>query len=91
MLHKDHSGEIVLKKPARSLGMDSNSILEEIMESTERPEFVQAALAEIFLQIQEGNIERAEQEIGVLMEKIGQDPELARADAMIRRKQLIGR
>ena len=91
VLTQDPEKGLQVNQPTRSYGMDSNSVLETIMDVSERPELVRAALSEIFLQISEGDLEQAQQSVTALMAKIGEDPELAKANAMILRKQLVGK
>jgi predicted ATP-binding protein involved in virulence len=83
---------IVAQKPAHSFGRDSNSILEDIMNVSERPQEIKQDILKLFQLIDEGDLQQAQklrQDIG---EKIGLDePELVKAGVSIKRKEILNR
>ncbi|NQU21500.1 MAG: AAA family ATPase [Candidatus Nealsonbacteria bacterium] len=85
----EHDVRIV--RPDSAYGLDTNRILEDIMAVSERPQLVKTALRRLFRAIEDGNIEAATDRLEKLRGKIGSDPELAKADAMIRRKEILAR
>lgn len=89
-LHREEGG-IVWGQPAESFGMDSNRVLSEIMGTDERPHDIKARLEALFTLIGDGNLVGAREAAEALRAEIGVDPEIVKADAVIRRKELIGR
>ena len=89
---KTTSEGTVAECPPYSFGRDSNRILEDVMGVPARPLEIKNRLKTLFKLIDEGNIAKArecqkelEQEIGV------EEPEFAGAEALIRRKEILGR
>lgn len=81
---------IIATTPTSSFGRDTNSILEDLMEVPERPQQIKDKLQELFICIDNGNIETAKQIRHQLAEQIGEDePEFVRADILIRRQQIL--
>ena len=78
-------------RPHGAYGLDSNRILEDVMAVSDRPQPIKTALRRLFRAIEDGNIEAATARLEKLRGKIGADPELAKADAMIRRKEILAR
>jgi predicted ATP-binding protein involved in virulence len=90
-LHREEGG-IVWGQPAESLGMDSNRVLSEIMGTDERPHEIKARLEALFTLIGDGDLAGAREAVKALRaDEIGVEPELVKADTVIRRKELIGR
>jgi predicted ATP-binding protein involved in virulence len=84
--------DIVVTKPQYSYGRDSNRILEDLMEETERPAEIQDQLGELFSLIHQGHLSESQQLVKQLSETIGaSEPELAKAEVMIKRREIIGR
>jgi predicted ATP-binding protein involved in virulence len=90
ILHREGGG-IVWGQPGESFGMDTNRVLSEIMETDERPHDIKARLEALFTLIGDGDLAGAREAAAALRADIGVDPELVKADAVIRRKELIGR
>jgi predicted ATP-binding protein involved in virulence len=83
---------VVVKRPERSYGRDSNRILEDIMGVSKRPPEIEARILELFRIIHEGELDRAKDLIQDLATEIGIDePELIRATSTIHRREVIGR
>jgi predicted ATP-binding protein involved in virulence len=83
---------VVVKRPERSYGRDSNRILEDIMGVSKRPPEIETRILELFRIIHDGELDRAKDLIQDLAIEIGIDePELIRAASTIHRREVIGR
>jgi predicted ATP-binding protein involved in virulence len=83
---------VVVKRPERSFGRDSNRILEDIMGVPKRPAEIETRILELFRIIHDGELDRAKDLIQELATEIGIDePELIRASSTIHRREVIGR
>lgn len=83
---------VTARHPESSYGRDSNRILEDVMGVPERPQTIKDSLRQLFRLIEEGNLDSARQLQHQLEQQIGDDePEFARADVLIRRKEILGR
>lgn len=90
-LKETSPGEITIKK-IDAYGKDSNRILEDIMEDSERPYDIKEHLLELFRLIDRGDLDRARQLRRRLADQIGADePEFTRADVLIRRREILNR
>ncbi|MEQ9553329.1 MAG: AAA family ATPase [Coleofasciculus sp. G3-WIS-01] len=90
ILEKTEDG-IVAKQPESSYGRDSNRILEDLMDTPERPQPIKERLLELFRLIDDGKLSEARQLKNNLAQEIGSDePEFASADMLIRRKEILG-
>jgi predicted ATP-binding protein involved in virulence len=79
-------------RPSECYGKTVERVLEDIMGlETTRPTAVEESLREIYLQIDAGGLQNAKDLIVKLFNKIGDDPELVKANVMIKRKELIGK
>jgi predicted ATP-binding protein involved in virulence len=89
----DYEGDnVVVKRPESSYGLDSNRILEDILGVSKRPQEIADRLQELFEYINDNNLEDARKIVTELRERIGSgEPELARAEATIARREIIGR
>ncbi|MEA3324581.1 MAG: AAA family ATPase [Euryarchaeota archaeon] len=91
LLEQTDSG-IVARKPNESYGKNVDRVLEDLMGlETTRPDEVDSNLHSIFETIDAGKLEEARSRITDLMQKIGADPELVKADVLIKRRELIGK
>jgi len=80
------------EKITGSYGKTVDRVLEDFMGlETTRPDEVSAALRDIYKEIDRSNLEGAKQKIKDLQKRIGHDPELTKAEVVIRRKELIGK
>lgn len=83
---------IVFEKASGSYGQTADRILEDLMGlPSTRPKEIAERLSKIFLLIDQGEVGKAKKEISSLQEEIGVDPELVKADVLIKRKEIIGR
>ncbi|CCI04284.1 AAA family ATPase [Microcystis aeruginosa] len=75
-----------------SYGKNVDRILEDLMGlETTRPKEIAEALKDIYEQISQNQLEAAKNKINVLRAKIQNDPELIKAEVIIRRKEIIGK
>jgi predicted ATP-binding protein involved in virulence len=83
---------IVAMRPESSYGRDSNRILEDLMDTPERPQEIKESLLELFRLIAKGELDSARQLHQKIADEIGADePELVGASVSIRRREIIGR
>jgi predicted ATP-binding protein involved in virulence len=89
----DYDGDnVVVKRPDSSYGLDSNRILEDILGVPKRPQEIQDRMSELFRTINSNDLEGAKEIVRELGDKIGlAEPELVKAEATIRRREIIGR
>lgn len=90
----DWSAEgITASKPAESYGKTVNRILEDLMGlETTRPEPIDAAIQRLYQLIDRGELDQAKQTIDEIKAAMGQtDPDLVKAEVLIKRKELIGK
>jgi len=79
-------------RPSESYGKTVERILEDLMGlETTRPNDVTGSLRKIYEQIDSGDLAGARVSIERLREQIGEDPELVKANVLIKRKELIGK
>ncbi len=85
-------GNVTASHPDISFGRDANQILELVMGVPDRPEKYKRELRSLFRLIDDGNLTGARQLKEQIEHEIGFDePEFAKADVMIRRKEILGR
>lgn len=78
--------------PKESYGKTAERVLEDLMGlETTRPAEVNEALKGIYDRIGDGELEEAKALIARLKERIGADPDLSKAEVLIRRKESIGK
>ncbi len=80
------------EQPRESFGKNVDRVLEDLMGlATTRPDEVESGLREVFLAIDHGGLQEARRKIESLRKTIGDDPDLVRANVLIRRKEIIGK
>jgi predicted ATP-binding protein involved in virulence len=83
---------LVAHHPMGSYGRDSNQILELIMAVSERPQWSDDGLKKVFRLIEEGDLAAANELKTELEQKMGADePDVMKAGAMIRRREILGK
>ncbi|MGK7879187.1 MAG: AAA family ATPase [Crocosphaera sp.] len=91
-LLKQINDNIEVEQPSESYGKNVDRILQDLMElDTTRPYEVESNLHNIYEIINDNQLEKAKKEIAKMKESIGNDPELVKAEVLIRRKELIGK
>lgn len=92
-----HPDEIILLRgggtahPQVSYGLHSSQILEEIMGATARNVDVEKRLADLFEHVERNQLDAARAKIERLKIDVPGLPELAGAEALLKRKQVLGR
>jgi predicted ATP-binding protein involved in virulence len=83
---------IEARKPVNSYGKTVDRVLEDFMGLTRlRPHEVEVSLRKIYETIANGLPNLAREKIAELERVIGSDPDLVKAEVLIRRKEMIGR
>jgi len=91
LLEHTDSG-IKAERITEAYGKTVDRVLEDLMGlETTRPDEISAALRDIYEEIDRSNIEAAKQRIEEIRIEIGNDPELVKAEVLIKRKELIGK
>jgi predicted ATP-binding protein involved in virulence len=99
VLKQTEAGAIA-ERPSESYGKTVDRVLEDLMGlETTRPDKVKSSLHEVYQRINLGQIAEAKELIAIMKGEvagdpdllIGADPELGRAEVIIRRKEIIGR
>ncbi len=89
--------EIILLRPTGtshpqvSYGMDSSRVLEEIMETSKRPPEVEHALTQLFAMLERNDLDSARERLNALTELAPGIAELGGAQALLKRKEVLGR
>lgn len=83
-------GELV-GHPQASYGLTSGQILEEIMHASSRTSGVKGRLDSIFANLEHGALPEAKRLIAALKQDAPSVPELAGAEALLKRKEVLGR
>lgn len=78
-------------QPTGAYGLDSNRILEDVMNVSDRPEVIKNRIHELFLAIDRNELQNAKDSLKQIHTDIGDDPELTKAMVLIRRKEIIGK
>lgn len=87
-----HHGDngLELMQPEESYGKDTNRILEDLMSVPDRPPQIKERIVAIFRLIDDGDLNEAQNRVYQLEEVIGSDPELVRAESLIRKLEILG-
>lgn len=89
--------EIILLQPGTtthpqvSYGLDSSQVLEEIMDATARTPDVERALAEVFSALERNELAEAKDKLRALSDLAPGISELGGAQALLQRKEVLGR
>lgn len=79
------------EKPAQSYGMDSNWIVEVLMEGAERNPTIKGRLENVFRLIEQKDLRAAEEEITKLRTETGNSDRLQRAASLVERIKVLGK
>ena len=90
MLERTGAG-LTAAHPEDSYGREVSMILESIMKTSARPRVVEEHLNSLFRTIQQGDVYEAERRLDEMRAMIGEDPDLVKAEMLIRRKEVLGR
>jgi predicted ATP-binding protein involved in virulence len=91
LLEQTSSG-MTAQRPRESYGKNTDRILEDLMGlETTRPDKVSSELRSLYDEIDQGELVDARKKIVALKAEIGEDPELVKAEVLIKRKEIIGK
>jgi predicted ATP-dependent endonuclease of OLD family len=90
-LLKKKNNEICAERPFSSYGLDANRVLEELMDAPERIPDIKKQIEQVFHLIGEGKLKESKVKVAELRRKMPEEPELTRAEAMISRKEILGK
>ena len=91
MLRETEQG-IVAEHPAESYGKNVDRILEDLMGlKTTRPDPVDNRLTLLYQEIEKGHLSEARQIITEMIDEIGDDHDLVKAEVLIKRMEIIGK
>ena len=79
------------ERPEASYGLNSDRVLEDIMESASRPQKIKDSLSKLFVAIERGLLDEAKEYVEELSAEAPDIAEIASARALIKRKETIGR
>ena len=88
ILERTESG-VVAKRPEDAYGQTATRVLEDIMDVPARPPEIKKKLTKLFLAIQQSDLAEARLLLSNLRQEIGRDPDLVKADVLIRRKEVL--
>ena len=77
--------------PRVTYGLDSSSVLEEVMGVAQREPEIQQELSDLFSALADNDLEKAKSQLAALKKKAPDLPEFAGAEALIRRKEILGK
>ncbi|GAB7530865.1 AAA family ATPase [Pseudomonas sp. 3A(2025)] len=77
--------------PRVTYGLDSSSVLEDVMDVAQRAPEIEELLNELFSTLEDNGLEQARKKLQALKEIAPDLPEFAGAEALIRRKEIINR
>jgi predicted ATP-binding protein involved in virulence len=92
ILLNNKKGELKYSKTNESYGKNSDRILEDLLDVDARPTEIKNRIKELYKLIDLNEIENAKLEIDLLSKiLVGGDPELVKANVLIKRKEIIGK
>lgn len=84
-----HNGDA--SHPRVTYGLDSSSVLEEVMGVTQREPEIERLLTELFSTLEDNDLKKAKVQLEALKKKAPDLPEFAGAEALMRRKEILGK
>lgn len=90
LLQQTEEGTIAAR-PNESFGKNSDRILEDLMGVSARPEWAEKELESLFAAIEMGQLAKARRMAKKLRDSLKSDPELLKADLLIKRKEVLGK
>lgn len=90
LIQKDDNMDVI--KPTEAYGKNTDRILEDILGVESRPLKIKEELHQLFKLIQSKDLDKARELMSKLEDKIeGREPELVKANVLIRRKEILGK
>jgi len=84
--------DIFVTKPIESYGRSTDRQLEDILGVASRPEDIKEELHDLYVLIQKQELKKAKELISKLENQIeGREPELVKAEVLIKRKEILGK
>jgi len=77
--------------PQVSYGLDSSSVLQEVMDAPARPVDVQNAVSSLFVSLERNQLDNARAQLAELEKLAPGITDLTRARALLKRKEVVGR
>jgi predicted ATP-binding protein involved in virulence len=77
--------------PRVTYGLDSSSVLEEVMGVKQREPEIESLLSELFATLEDNDLKKAKFQLEALKKKAPDLPEFAGAEALLRRKEILGK
>ncbi|EUB76870.1 AAA ATPase [Pseudomonas sp. GM41(2012)] len=77
--------------PRVTYGLDSSSVLEEVMDVSQREPKIEALLSKLFSTLEDNDLKKAKVQLEALKKQAPDLPEFAGAEALIRRKEILGK
>ena len=77
--------------PRVTYGLDSSSVLEEVMDVAQREPAIEKRLTELFSVLEDHDLVKAKQLLAALKQDAPDLPEFSGAEALIRRKEILGK
>jgi predicted ATP-binding protein involved in virulence len=77
--------------PRVTYGLDSSSVLEEVMGVKQREPEIENLLSELFSTLEDNDLKKAKSQLAALKKRAPDLPEFAGAEALIRRKEILGK
>ncbi|PWE47951.1 AAA family ATPase [Pseudomonas prosekii] len=77
--------------PRVTYGLDSSSVLEEVMGVTQREPEIEKELSALFSTLEDNDLPKAKAQLEALKQKAPDLPEFSGAEALIRRKEILGK
>lgn len=77
--------------PRVTYGLDSSSVLEEVMDVAQREPEIEQRLTELFSALEDNDLGKAKELLAALKHDAPDLPEFAGAEALIRRKEILGK
>ena len=90
ILERTRTG-VIAKRPEDAYGQTTGRILEDLMDVPARPQEIKEGFKQLFLAIQQNDLAEARLLLSRLRHQIGHDPDLVKADALIHRKEVLGK
>lgn len=90
ILHNDN-GQLAATNPDSSYGLDCNRLLEDIMNTPDRPQVIKDKYQRLYTLIRDKELPKASELINSIQNDVKDDPELTRAKALLKRMETIGR
>ena len=87
----DRAGKGIEAARPVSYGQKVDRIFEDLMNVSARPDEIRDKVSLLFLAIERNELEKARRILGGLKDEIGADPDLVKADLLIKRKETLGR